>query len=106
LALPSHTPVQGLEGLPAQTFPAGVPMRQTGHGCVGVPVRIVFEFNWKFSVAEPSFRSSVPLTGCENVFSTQTERPAFEIGSGVPKRQPMPVQSNPAPAVATGPTVH
>jgi hypothetical protein len=66
---------------------------------------MVREFNWKFSVAEPSVRSSVPLTGEENVFSTHTDKPAFEIGSGVPKRQPVFVQSNPAPAAAIGPTV-
>jgi hypothetical protein len=57
---------------------------------------MVAELSWKFQVAAPLTRSSVPLgwTG-ENVFVTHTERPAFEIGSGVPNLQPMSVQSTP-----------
>jgi hypothetical protein len=51
--------------VPAHGFPAIVPIRQIGQGCVGLPVRIVREFSWKLRVAEPSLRSSVPLAGCE-----------------------------------------
>ncbi len=97
--LPSHTPVQGEPGVPAHADPAAPPTdgAHTGHGCAGRPVRTVAEFSWKFQVASPVALSSVPLgaTG-ENVFVTQTERPAFEMGSGVPKRQPTSVQSTPA----------
>jgi hypothetical protein len=60
-------------------------------------VRIVAEFNRKSHVAAPVDVSNVPL-GCTGakVFVTQTESPAFEIGSGRPKRQPTSVQSTPA----------
>jgi hypothetical protein len=50
--------------------------------------------------------SSVPVTGDLNVFSTQLEFPPFGIGSGVPKRQPVVVQSKVAPGVGVAPTVH
>ena len=101
--------MHGDAGVPLHATAGGPPptaVAQIGQGCVGTPVRMVREFSWKLSVAEPSLRSSVPLAGAENVFSTQTERPAFEIGSGVPKRQPVLEQSNPAPAVGNPPTVH
>jgi len=48
------------------------------------------------------------LVAFPNVFVTQTERPAFEIGSGRPKWQPTSVQSTPAgvdPEVV-GPMLH
>jgi hypothetical protein len=80
-----------------------------GHGCVGLPVSTVAEFSWKFHVAAPDVVLSVPLGGTgENVLVTQTERPAFEMGSGTPKRQPTSVQSTPAgvePEVV-GPMLH
>ena len=112
---PLHFPMHGEAGDPLHPvwggkLPAGVAaVAQIGHGCVGCPVRMVAEFSWKFQVAAPVTRSSVPL-GCtgENVFVTHTERPALEIGSGVPKRQPMSVQSTPVgvePDVVT-PRVH
>ncbi len=69
----------------------------------------VAEFSWKFHVAAPLDVSSVPLgaTG-ENVFVTQTDRPAFDMGSGTPKRQPTAVQSTPAGVEpeAVGPMLH
>jgi hypothetical protein len=52
---------------------------------------------------------SVPLGGTgENVLVTHTDKPAFEMGSGTPKRQPTSVQSTPAgvePEVV-GPMLH
>ena len=66
---------------------------QIGQGCVSTPVSVVAEFSWKFRVAAPVPVLSVPLTGCENVFVTQTEIPALAIGNGVPKKQPVLVQS-------------
>jgi hypothetical protein len=71
-------------------------------------VSTVREFSWKLSVAAPVPVSSVPVTGTENVFSTHTDSPEFTIGSGVPNRHPVSVQSIPAggtPA-ATALTVH
>ena len=43
------------------------------------------------------------------MFATQVDSPGlaeFGIGRGVPKRQPVLVQSNVGPSAATGPTVH
>jgi hypothetical protein len=80
--------------VPAQTGPEIDPDRQTGHGCVLLPVRIVFEFSGKFQLATPVEMSRVPLGPApENVFSTQVVLPPFGMGSGVPKRQPAAVQS-------------
>jgi hypothetical protein len=105
-------PVHGDAGDPLQPVCGGVafagvePIAQIGHGWVGMPVRIVAELSWKFHVASPVAVLSVPLgaTG-ENVFVTHTERPAFEIGNGVPNRHPTVVQSTPAgrPAAGIGP---
>lgn len=94
--LPSHTPTHGAPGVPEQIAPFTA-ARQVGHGAVGKPVRTVAEFSWKFHDASPVPMSSVPLgaTG-ENVFVTQTDRPAFEMGSGTPNLHPMSVQSTPA----------
>jgi hypothetical protein len=61
-----------------------------------MPVRIVWEFSWKFHVAAPDAVSSVPVGADEKVFVTHTERPEFEIGSGVPNLHPTSVQSVPA----------
>jgi hypothetical protein len=98
--LPSHTPTHGAPGDPTHAAPPTA-TAQIGHGCVGFDVRIVREFNWKFHVAAPVAVSSVPLgatgeTVLPNVFVTHTDNPAFEIGSGVPNRQPTSVQSTPA----------
>lgn len=41
----------------------------------------------------PVARSSVPLAGAANVLRTQVERAPFTMGSGVPKLQPVDVQS-------------
>jgi hypothetical protein len=57
---------------------------------------MVAELSWKFHVAAPLTVLSVPVGADENVFVTQTDRPAFEIGSGVPNLQPTSVQSTPA----------
>ena len=59
-------------------------------------MRTVAELSGKVQVAAPVAVSSVPVGAEENVFVTQTERPAFEIGSGVPKAHPVAVQSTPA----------
>ena len=80
-------------------------------------MRIVAEFSWKFHVAAPVVLSRVPLGATDesvlpNVLVTHTERPALEIGSGVPKWQPTSVQSMPAgvepalvgPMLQTAPT--
>jgi hypothetical protein len=85
--------------VPTHAEPAGPPTEgaHTGHGWAGTPVRTVEEFSWNDHVASPVALSSVPLGGTgENVLVTQTDRPAFEIGSGVPNLQPMSVQSTPA----------
>jgi hypothetical protein len=63
---------------------------------VAFAVRIVREFSWKFIVDTPVVVLREPLTGDENVFVTQTERPPFAIGSGVPNGHPVFVQSVPA----------
>jgi hypothetical protein len=58
--------VHGEAGEPEHAVAGGPPptaVAQIGHGCVGWPVRIVAEFSWKFQVAAPLDRSSVPL-GC------------------------------------------
>jgi hypothetical protein len=116
--LPLHFPVQGAPGVPLQAgcggkLPAGVAaVAQIGHGCVGTPVRMVWELSWKFHVAAPVVVLIVPVGADEKVFVTHTERPAFEIGSGVPNLQPTSVQSTPAgvdpdvvtPRVHAGPT--
>jgi hypothetical protein len=57
--------------------PAHVPVPAPVQQANGVPVAEHLEFG-------------------KNVFVTQTEKPAFEIGSGVPNRQPAAVQSMPA----------
>ena len=92
---------------------------QIGHGCVGTPVSTVAELSSNTQLAAPVDVLSVPVgpahvpvpapvqhanglaapVHCEfgkNVFVTQTDRPAFEIGRGVPNLQPGAVQSTPA----------
>src|SRR5690349_13785406 len=54
----------------------------------------------------PSAGSIVPPPGAENLLSTQVERPPFTIGSGVPKLQPVFVQSHDGPGVETALRVH
>ena len=93
LGLPSHTPMHGLAGDPLHGLPLVDPIRQIGQGWVGFEVRIVLELSSKSRLATPLEVLRVPATGCEKVFSTHTESPAFEIGSGVPKRHPVVVHS-------------
>jgi len=106
--LPSHTPVQGAAGVPAHAEPP-TDCAQIGQGCCGLPVSTVAEFSGNVRFASPVAVLSVPVGPTpENVLVTHTERPAFEIGSGVPNLQPGAVQSMPAgvdPA-AVVPTSH
>lgn len=90
--LPSQTPVHGDAGEPEHAAPP-TDTAQIGQGWVGFPVSTVAELSWKFRVTAPEPVSSVPLAGAEKVLVTHTERPAFEIGSGVPNRQPVLLQS-------------
>jgi hypothetical protein len=90
--LPSHTPVHGAAGEPEHAAPP-TDTAQIGQGWVGFPVSTVAELSSKSSVTAPLPVLRVPLAGEEKVFVTHTERPAFEIGSGVPKRQPVLLQS-------------
>ena len=53
----------------------------------------------------PVAKSSVPVAGAEKVLITQVGE-ALGIGSGVPKKQPVFVQSKSAVAVAIWPTLH
>ena len=92
---------------------------QIGHGCVGMPVSTVAEFSSNTQLAAPVDVLSVPVGPAhvpvpapvqhangfpapvqfalgKKVFVTQTDRPEFEIGSGVPNLQPGAVQSTPA----------
>lgn len=93
LPLPWHTPVQGLAGVPAHAGPEIEPLRQIGHGCEAFAVTTVRAVSWMFKVAAPVDVSRLPDTGLLNVFSVQTESPAFGTGSGVPNRHPVLLQS-------------
>jgi hypothetical protein len=110
--------VQGDATVPLQGAPP-TDTAQIGHGCDGSPVSTVAEFRLKTHEAAPVEVFSVPVGPAhvpvpapvqhangfpaatqfvlgKNVFVTQTESPAFEIGSGVPNLQPAAVQSMPA----------
>lgn len=107
--LPSQTPTHGEPGVPAHGAPAIVPTRQSGQGWVTLPVTIVREVSETFIELTPVEVSSVPLAGAANVFATQVERPGlstFGIGSGVPKEQPVFVQSMAPTGASVGPMVH
>src|SRR5262245_26759759 len=57
----------------------------------------------------PSVRSTVPLAGLAQVFSTHVVSvgaSGFGISRGVPNLQPVLVQSKPGPPEAVGPSVH
>src|SRR5262249_61470526 len=57
----------------------------------------------------PSVRSTVPLAGLAQVFSTHVVSvgaSGFGISRGVPNLQPVLVQSKLGPAEAVGPSVH
>jgi hypothetical protein len=86
--------VHGEPGEPAHGAPP-TDTAQIGHGCVGLPVRMVFELRGKLHVAAPVAVSMVPVGNAENVFVTHRESPAFEIGSGTPNGHPTQVQSTP-----------
>ena len=117
MGLPSHTPVHGDATVPLHGAPPTA-TAQIGHGCVGLPVSTVAELSWNVHVAAPVEVFSVPVGPAhvpvpaplqhanglpaprhpafeKNVFVTQTESPAFAIGSGVPNLQPGAVQSTP-----------
>ena len=106
LPLPWQTPVQGLDGVPAQAAPVIEPIRQIGHGCALLPVNTVRAVRRTLSTMPPVDVSSVPAAGALNVFSVQTDSPAFGTGSGVPNRQPVAEQSYADVPVEIGPTVH
>src|SRR4029079_16373695 len=85
----SHVPVPGLAGGP-------VPVH-LGHNAS--PTTNNVKFSETLREASPVARLSVPLAGCLNVLITQTPsagRAAFGMGSGVPKLQPVAVQSGSA----------
>ncbi len=81
----SHVPWPGLAGDPVA--------EHCGHGCVAFPVRNEFELRATFSDAAPVPRFNVPLAGELSVFTTHVLVPPLAIGSGVPKKQPVVVQS-------------
>ena len=88
LAPRSQVPVPGVLGVPLA--------EHRGQGCVPLPVMNVWELSATFREAAPVERLSVPLPGALNVFSTHVLRvgeEGFGIGSGVPKLQPVLVQS-------------
>ena len=56
-------------------------------------VRNTWELSEMFKEAVPVERSRLPPAGAPNVFTTQVVLPAFGIGTGAPKLQPVSVQS-------------
>jgi hypothetical protein len=85
--------VHGDAGDPVHAGPLVDPERQIGHGCAGMPVRTAVAFSATSRLATPFVVSIEPPLGAANLLSTQVERPPFTIGSGVPKLQPVAVQS-------------
>src|SRR5262249_12405 len=82
---------------------AGDPVaEQRGQGRSGLRGRRAGEDRGRSIEAWPVPLSTVPLTGCAKVFTTQVESPPLGIGSGGPKLQPVSVQSTPPPLPSVG----
>jgi hypothetical protein len=63
---------------------------------MALPVRKTCELRATLNEAAPVARSRLPLAGALKVFSTHVLLPEFGIGTGVPKLQPVSVQSGAA----------
>ena len=70
----------------------GVPPKHRGQGSAALAVRNTAEVSGKLPTNSPVATVSEPLAGAENVFCTQVDVPAFEIGRYGPKTQPVSEQ--------------